>query len=426
MEVNMVGECCNSPEKTKLRNAAGVDSKASLQKYKIFNIENAGKVDLNEEQENYMISLIGEKLNGMPLLGSYLKDDCVLERAVFIENRADYWLSLYKESVKVIDGRPVKIISRSKLKCIHYLRNNMILLCYKDAEDYRRVANIISLIPLSLKIKTERGFSLNYTVPKISEPILGELKFGILKSFIYTILRVKTRSDSVKNQEYFHRHDHFNHIEVSEEKEKLKGILRGKGKAVEFYYKDSLGIRQKLLIKCSGDIESSLSASTELLGELASLFHFLWKCEDASEYLISLDSCLEEFLNFVHKDMAEEVRKRQKRLILDEAKELIYLLHREQGQEYSESITYDTVIFNTLIMLCYGRKLKNGKANFPLEIEPLDFSNLITFLRLYGRKLYNVIKSDNDVRNSMILLGGIIEQCGGREEKIPGYLSKNN
>jgi hypothetical protein len=316
-------------------------------KLKIIIIDNPPIARLDELQKQYLLSLRGKRMNDLPFAGAYLKNKCILEDVILYDNIVEYKFNLESETIKSNDNMPVKVVVNQKVECRHLLNINALVLLFSDIVYIKDISKMVASIPEALYLRVNPGNELKYYNPKISEVKLEPLDLEIMKSFFFTFLRVN-RNDEFKN-DIFDISNFLIESPLEKQNFQIKTSIRTNGKKVLFACKGAGGIRNKLIIRSNGEVQCTAGISSKLIIEIIKVVFLLLRASNAGEFLASFEGSLEEFFESIHKDMEEEAKSRQKRLILYEIIDFLDAFRSDKLIRSDLSITYITVMLNILI-----------------------------------------------------------------------------
>jgi hypothetical protein len=389
-------------------------------KLKIVFIDSPLLGGLDKTQKQYLFSLKGKKINDLPIVGTYLQNKCILEDISIEDNTICYWFNLEREIIKIIDNFPKKIVEHHKLECRHFMNKNILVLSLIENLGIKDISSMLALIPEALRIKVYPDSAIRYCKPKISEVSLEHINMEIFKSFLFTLIKIDSREDIEK--EIFNVNNLLVETSLDKPALKLKASIGAKGRQIQFSYKSPKGINEKLVVRSNGEVQCSTGISTKLIFEISEIFFLLSKVNNASEFLISIDGILEEYFQYIHKDMAEEAKIRQKRLIFRELIDFFEAFCEENLVDQCLSNTYITIIINIIIYFSRGTNLMDISVSESMEL--LDYSNLIRFITVYTNKSFQQHKVEEKIVEVLSAAGYLLKRFGKREDKILNFIDE--
>lgn len=389
-------------------------------KLKILFIDSPPLGGLDKTQRQYLLSLKGKKINDLPIVGTYLQNECILDDISIVDNTICYWFYLEREIIKIIDNWPKKIIEHHKLECRHFMNKNILVLSVSENLGIKDISNMLALIPEALRIKVYPDSVIRYCKPKISEVSLEHINMEIFKSFLFTLIKIDSKEDIKK--EIFDVNNLLVETSLDKPTLKLKASIGAKGRQIQFSYKSPKGISEKLVVRSNGEVQCTTGISTKLIFEISEIFFLLSKVNNASEFLISFDGILEEYFQFIHKDMAEEAKIRQKRLIFHELIDFFEAYYEENLIDQCLSNTHITIIINIIIYFSRGVNLNDTRVSESMEL--LDYSNFIRFITVYTNKSFQQHKVEEEIIEVLSSAGYLLKKFGKREDKILDFIDE--
>ena len=360
----------------------------------LYYLNNKRKESFTEKEKQLLYNLKGRAINDLPIIGSFCRGKCILEDVKYFTYHVDYRFNFEKEAIKVIEGRPVKVLSNLIIEGRYYFKKGMAAVLVNGEIEEKSALSIMYTIEDYIKLSLHPGLEFTYTVPKYKELLIDRLQMERIADFLKYKLRASEldgdveKARSIKLDGFASRfQDESNLLKVFSPKSKIK--------IVEFYYKDLSGKKQKVSISENGKLFSTILLEQEAFEEIVELIYVIQNCTIIKEFLIPVESIIDEYCSFVHKGMIEEARCRQRVLICDEFKELVeQAIISHFDEKHCCRVVYLNTAMNVLVKLCLDRKKAINIDNF----EENPFSYLTEFLQLYARKKFHVDLKEKDIQ----------------------------
>jgi len=378
----------------------------------LYYFNNKRKESFTEKEKQLLYNLKGKAINDLPIIGSFCRGKCILEDVKYFTYHVDYRFNFEKEAIKVLEGRPVKVISNLIIEGRYYFKKGIAAVLVNGEIEEKSALSIMYTLEDYIKLSLHPGLEFTYTVPKYKELLIEKLQMELISGFLRYKLRASEldgdvdKVRSIKLDGFTSRfQDESNLLKVFSPKVKIK--------ILEFYYKDLSGKKQKISISENGKLFSTILLEQEAFEEIVELIYVIQNCTIIKEFLIPVESIIDEYCSFVHKGMIEEARCRQRVLICDEFKELVeQAVSSHFGEKHFCRVVYLNTAMNVLIKLCQDEK-RAAKIDC---LEENQFLYLTEFLQLYVRKKFNIDLKEKDIQEKFQSLNNLIgktdmDQC---------------
>lgn len=358
------------------------------------------------DKEKYCVdSLKGQVINDLPMIGSFCKSKCILEDVKFFTSHADYRFRFEKEAIRVNGGTPIKVIRTLIIEARYYFKRGIAAVLANGEEEEKSVLSIIYTIEGYVKLKLSSGLEFTYVSPRYKELTLDKTQIEVINEFLKFKLRAN-ELDGVEGNDRSIKLDGFT-TRIQDDSNLLKCFSpKAKLKIIEFYYKDFDGKKQKVTLSENGKLTSSVFLEVKAFEEIVRLIYLVKNCLEVKEFLTPVEFIIDEYCNFVHKEMLEEARGRQRLLICDELKDML--------SNYSSSVVYLNTVMNVLIKLCQ----MNRKPEDVKDTEVSQYLYLTEFLQLYLKKKHNINLTERDVGDYFQILNKLIAKTDKDECRL--------
>lgn len=329
--------------------------------------------ELTQLQKKCLISLEGKVLNDLPLIGVFCSSKCVMEEVKIENNRVYFKFNFEIEEIKQEQGKPVRYAVKKIVRSINYLSKGISAIVAEEEEiKYEKILSIINAIPSYVNLRLNPGFQFNYRVPSFKEVVLEESKLKYIRAFMDNNI-VMVKKEELRYFTFVN--------DVSPEMDMIflnPSPIRGKVKAIEYSYRDVDG-KKSFSINFSGRIYSSFIMEDNFFNEMVSLMYLLYKKPKAEELLKPIDKIIGEYLEILHQQATLDAKVRKTALIISELKDLIHQVLSEGNAE----MVYITMVLNILIEICRKTDIY---TDYCIQIELLEYSTLVDFLKIYSKK----------------------------------------
>lgn len=366
--------------------------------------KNRRKKPFIDKEEQCIYSLKGKIINDLPIIGSFCKEKCILEDVKFFTDYVDYRFKFEKETIKFTEGRPIKVISSLIIEGRNYFKKAIAVVLANGEEEEKIVLSIVYTIEDYIKLKLSSGLEFTYTSPRYKELSMDKSQMEVIKGFLKYKLRASELDGDEENVRSI-KIDGFT-TRIEDDSNLLKSFSpKTKLKIIEFYYKDFEGKKQKVALSENGKLLSSVFLEVEGFEEIIRLIYLVQNCIEVKEFLTPVELIIDEYCNFVHKEMLEAARGRQRNLICDELKDMV-------GEHYS--VVYLNTVMNVLIKLCQVKMRTEDVGN----VEASTYLYLTEFLQLFLKKKYNVNLTEMEIGGCFYILNKLIAKTGGDECRL--------
>jgi len=360
----------------------------------LYLFKNRRKEPFMEKEKQCIDSLKGKAINDLPIIGSFCRSKCILEDVKFFINHVDYRFKFEKERIKFTEGRPIKVISPLIIEARYYFKKGLAVVLANGEEQEKTVLSIIFTIEDYIKLKLSYGLEFTYVSPRIKELTMDKAQLEAINEFLKYKLRASELDGNEENARSI-KLDGFT-TRIQDDSNLLKSFSpKTKLKIIEFYYKDFHGKKQKVTLSENGKLTSSVLLEVAAFEEIVRLIYLVKNCLEAKEFLTPVELIIDEYCNFIHKDMLEEARGRQKLLICDELKDMV-------GNGYS--VVYLNTLMNVLIGLCQMKVKEEDISNKEVS----QYLYLTEFLQLYLKKNYKINLTERDISNYFTILNKLM------------------
>jgi len=357
-----------------------------------------------EKEKQCIYSLKGKVINDLPIIGSFCRAKCTLEDMGFFTDHVDYRFKFDKEAIKFTEGRPIKVISSLIIEVRYYFKRGIAVVLANGEEEERTVLSIIYTIEDYIKLKLSSGLEFTYASPRYKELTMDKAQMEVVNGFLKYKLRASELDGNEENTRSI-KLDGFT-TRIQDDSNLLKSFApKTKIKIIEFYYKDFEGKKQKVTLSENGKLTSSVYLEIEAFEEIVRLIYLVQNCSEIKEFLTPVELIIDEYCNFVHKEMLEEARGRLRLLICDELKDMALDCY---------SVVYLNTIMNVLIRLCQMKM----KSQDIMSIEVSQYLSLTEFLQLYLKKKYNINLTEMEISNCFQILNKLIAKVDRDECRL--------
>ena len=340
----------------------------------LYYFDNIKYTELTQLQKNCLLHLQGKILNDLPLIGAFCSSKCTMEQVRIESSRVYFKFNFEIEEIKQEQGRPVRYIYNKIVESINFLSKGISAVVSEEEIKYEKILSIINAIPSYVSLRLNPGFQFQYKVPSFKEVTLEEGKLKYIRAFMDNNL-------VVIKQENFSYFTFVKDVNPTEELIFLNATpLKGKVKAIEYYYKAEDG-KKSFNLNFSGRIYSTFIIEDNCFNELVGLVYLLYKQPKVEEILKPIDNLVGEYLELLHEQPTTEAKVRKTALITSELKDMINVVIKNGNTK----IVFATLVLNILVNLCRKKEIY---TDYCIPIELMEYSTLVDFLKLYSKKKF--------------------------------------
>jgi len=356
---------------------------------------------LTKQQKDCVYSLKGKVLNDLPLIGGFCWTKCIIEDVQIDGVMVYFKFSFEIEKIKLEANIPFKYISHLRIESINYINKGISAISSKEEIHYEKVLSIINAIPSFVSLKLNSGFQFKYSPQSYKEITFEEEKLEYLKAFF-------------ENNLVYTKHC-FTFIQTNEILEQeitpLKALkLKGKCKTIQYYFKDPQG-KKYLSIDCKGRILSSYPIEKNTFKEIIYLVYLLYKIPQIDKFLNPIDRVMDEYLSFIHEQVNIDAKIRLTSMIISDLKSII----TQVANRDNIGIVYITIVLNILILLSTRKRIQ---TDYCIKVELMEYSSLIDFLKLYTKKKFGQLISDEKLTTIICKMSHLIQLSQLEEDSL--------
>lgn len=368
---------------------------------------------LNKDQLNYLLSMKNQVINDLPFLGNFCTSKLVLNNIYINDDILNYDFVLEEPTIKHQDGYPVKVVSKYTLICKQYLNRDIVVIISKFFTDYNFLLSILYTLPDFIILKTNLGLDFKYTIPKFKELFLERSMLEFLKTALTDSLNIYKYSIDEYEFDIITLSSNFNESEVTTLKTSpwKKNTLN----SINFYYKNNSGNKKNFTITNKACIFSDICMNEDIFYSLLNIIYLITKNSYYINFLTPLKLIINEYCNYIHKDMYSSARNLQLQIITQEFKDILFNNYKISASLSTE--IYISAAFNVFIKLYNSKTEVQNTINF----EIFEYPSLVNFIKIYIKNKYKYLLQDEAIIHMLCKLHNILKHSKNEEDLINFY-----